>query len=262
MSEDIHPLMSGAEPFLFIGQTRPDVGCLLIHGFTGTPLEMRGLGEHLAQAGYTTLGVRLAGHATHVEEMARTRWSDWFASARDGYDMLRATCRRVFVMGLSMGGILALTLASQYPVTGVAAFATPHHLPQDPRLPFVKWIALYRPTIPKGPPGWFDEKAYTRHISYAVDPTRSYAELAKLIAVMRTGLGRITAPALLIYSRHDPTVRAVDGHMQSIMAGINSTEKQGIWLEGSGHVITSDAQRETVYRATVEFVTRHAGVPD
>jgi carboxylesterase len=261
MPEAIHPLIPRAEPFLFPGTTRPEVGCLLIHGFTGTPLEMRGLGEHLAQAGLTVLGVRLAGHATRLEDMIHSRWTDWFASVRDGYEMLHSACQQVFVIGLSMGGILALTLASHFSVAGVAAFSTPHHLPPDPRLPIAKWIALYKPTIPKGPPEWFDMEAYARHVSYPADPVRSYVELDKMLEVMRAGLPRITAPVLLIYSRHDPTIRAADGHMETILEALGSDQKQGLWIENSGHVITSDAQRETVYRAATEFIIQHAGEP-
>ena len=51
-------------PFFFAGG---DVGCLLVHGFTGTPHEMRFLGERLAAQGYTVSGVCLAGHATSVK---------------------------------------------------------------------------------------------------------------------------------------------------------------------------------------------------
>ncbi len=69
-------LIPTAEPFVFPGGP---VGCLLVHGFTGTPKEMRWLGEYLAGQGHTVLGVRLAGHATQPEDMIRARWWDWAA---------------------------------------------------------------------------------------------------------------------------------------------------------------------------------------
>jgi carboxylesterase len=71
-----------AEPFFFQGNK---IGCLLIHGFTGAPKEMRWLGEYLANQGYTVLGVRLAGHATRPEDMRRMNWEDWAVSVEDGY---------------------------------------------------------------------------------------------------------------------------------------------------------------------------------
>jgi carboxylesterase len=91
------------------------VGALLIHGFTGTPREMRPLGEALAGAGLTVLGVRLAHHATQPRDMFRSHWRDWYASVLDGYYLLRDQCETVFVMGLSAGGTLALYLAAHRP---------------------------------------------------------------------------------------------------------------------------------------------------
>ena len=82
-------ILAGGEPFFF---PAGDIGCLLTHGFTATPQEMRGLGEHLASQSYTVLGVRLSGHGTSVKDMSRTRWHDWVASVEDGYHMLNDMC--------------------------------------------------------------------------------------------------------------------------------------------------------------------------
>jgi carboxylesterase len=98
-------LMPGAEPFFFRGDS---IGALLIHGFTGAPKEMSLLGEALAAEGHTVLGVRLPQHGTSAADMFRSDWRDWYAAALDGYHLLRAQCEIVFLMGLSMGGAIAL----------------------------------------------------------------------------------------------------------------------------------------------------------
>src|SRR5438128_12657349 len=106
-------------PFRIRGGTR---GCLLIHGFAGTPPEMRGLGEYLAAAGYDVMGPLLAGHGLSPEAMALTRWTDWAASAQLAYETLRQDCAEVFVAGQSLRGTLALHLAATNPDgTGVVA---------------------------------------------------------------------------------------------------------------------------------------------
>lgn len=73
----------------------PAGGCLLLHGFSGSPLEMTPLAEALAGAGWEVSVVRLAGHGTSPDDLARVSWEDWVASARHGYRLLRACCPRV-----------------------------------------------------------------------------------------------------------------------------------------------------------------------
>ncbi|MFA6032646.1 MAG: carboxylesterase, partial [Myxococcota bacterium] len=65
--------ISGAGPFE-IGTGRR--GVLLVHGFTGTPFEMRPLGDGLAAAGYRVACPALAGHATRWEDLEETGWRD------------------------------------------------------------------------------------------------------------------------------------------------------------------------------------------
>jgi carboxylesterase len=63
-----------SEPFFLPGEA---TGCLLLHGFSAMPGEMRPLGEYLAETGFTVLGIRLTGHATHPNDLEQTRWIDW-----------------------------------------------------------------------------------------------------------------------------------------------------------------------------------------
>jgi carboxylesterase len=104
------PVQPGSEPFSFEGGK---VGALMVHGFTGSPYSMRPWGSFLADAGLTVLGPRLPGHGTRWQEMNLTRWQDWYGEVERGFDTLRGRCDQVFVMGLSMGGTLALRLAEE-----------------------------------------------------------------------------------------------------------------------------------------------------
>ena len=100
-----------AEPFFFAGGS---TGCLLLHGFSATPQEMRFLGEHLHARGYTVSGVRLAGHGTSLDDFARTTWHDWYATAQAALSDLRAQTASISVVGQSMGALLALCLAATF----------------------------------------------------------------------------------------------------------------------------------------------------
>ena len=244
-------LIPTAEPFFFPGGK---TGCLLVHGFTGTPKEMRWMGEYLAGQGHSVLGVRLAAHATQPEDMIRARWHDWLASVEDGWHILSGCCERIYLLGLSMGGLLALIFAARYPAAGLVVMSTPHHLPGDPRLRFIKQLSAFQPFVPKGPAEYFEPQAFRDHICYPADPTRSYAELKALTVEMQSSLPKINAQALLIYSKQDAVVTPQERHMELIYAGLGSAEKRMLWIENSSHVITKDAQRLAVFQAAAEFI--------
>src|SRR4051794_38223860 len=100
------PIMPGAEAFEYSG--RPDVGVLLVHGFTGSPFEMRPVGKALAASGIGSIGVLLRGHGTHPDDMIDFRYPDWIADVEAGLERLLERHDRAVIVGLSMGGTLTL----------------------------------------------------------------------------------------------------------------------------------------------------------
>ncbi len=244
-------IIPSAEPFFFPGGP---TACLLVHGFTGTPKEMRGMGEFLAGQGHTVLGIRLAGHATSRADLVRTRWADWLASVEDGLQLLKNGYSQVYLIGLSMGGALALLGAARYTVTGVIAMSTPYSLAEDWRLPYLRLISHFMPDIQKGPPDWQDPQVAHNHVSYPTYPTRSTAELVDLLAAMRAALPQMQVPALLMQSKTDTTIPSHS--MTTIYAQLGSNQKEMLWIENSGHVITREPKKLTVFHAANDFITR------
>jgi carboxylesterase len=247
-----------AEPFFLLGD-RSKSACILIHGFTGTPKEMRWMGEYLNQQGYTCIGVRLAGHATDPEDMIRSNWTDWVASVADAFSLLKTVSDRIFLVGLSMGGVLSLLMSTRLKVAGVVAMSTPYKLPDDPRLRHIEWISKIVAYMPKSTeePGasWFDKDAWKDHISYPQNPVRSIGELNKLLGEMRAALPEVTTPVLLIHSKDDRYV--LSENMEMIYSALeNASDKTRIYITGSGHVLTRDAAREQMFRSAVEFIRR------
>src|ERR1051325_4159840 len=91
------------------------IGCLLIHGLTSTPFEMRALGEQLHAAGCTVSGVRLAGHGTRLDDLEKCSRKDWYASAEQGLMQLAdAHCSMTIAIGSSLGSLLCLRLAAAH----------------------------------------------------------------------------------------------------------------------------------------------------
>jgi carboxylesterase len=252
-------IIETAEPFFFPGDPKKP-GCLLVHGFTGTPKEMRWMGEYLVERGYTVLGIRLTGHATRPEDMIRSRYTDWLASVEDGYSLLRGAVQEIFLAGLSMGGTLSLTFAADFPVAGVIAMSTPYALPPDPRIRLTKILAPVVPYLAKTKTpgeGWFDKAAWESHVAYPKNPTRSIAELFPLLEEMRAALPRIRVPVLLMHSKDDTYVSPES--MPKIYNSLGTEDKTMKWLSGGGHVITREPTKEEVFRESAAFIRRVSG---
>ena len=246
-------IISTAEPFFFPGGK---TGCVLVHGFTGAPKEMRMMGDYLNQNGVTVIGIRLTGHATQMSDMVRTRWKDWLASLEDGINLLSDFCENIFVAGLSMGGILALMAASRYAIDGVIAMSAPYTISNDWRVKLAKQISLFIPFVKKEQSGTLDQKTSKDHVDYPAYPTRSIAELDELVSTLHNNLDQICIPVLLINSKNDKTVPP--SHAENYRCEIPSNHFEMITLENSGHVITEDIEQQIVFNAALNFIRKHS----
>lgn len=228
--------------------------CLLIHGFTGAPKEMRPMAEALHKKGLTVMGIRLAGHATNIEDMRRTRYTDWFASVEDGINLLKSAYERVFLVGLSMGGVLALSAASYCEVDGVVALAAPFELNPDWRLRFIRLISLFIRWKKKGHK--VKDKKNSDHVDYPVYPTISIAELNDLTKAMQNELHKIKAPVLLVYSKSDQQVPIAN--VEKIKARLTTNNVEQLILEKSGHVITEDTESDIAFETAYRFIKKYS----
>lgn len=248
-----HPWLDPS-PFAFEGGP---AGCLLIHGFTGAPTEMRPMGEYLARKGLTVLGVRLAGHGTVPEDLLKVRWEDWAASVREGWEWLRGRCRQVVVGGLSLGGLLALNLAAEEPVAGLILLA-PGLLARDWRvrlLPVARFFLTWdEPKPDEQRADLTDPEAWNRIWCYERRPVAAAYEVVKLQRRVRRLLPRITCPTVLFQGVGDRAV--VPRGAQVIYESIASARKELVWLRNSGHCLTVDSERGAVWQKSWEFIQR------
>lgn len=247
------PLLPGAEPFTATGGS---VGALLIHGFTGSPFSMRPWGEFLADAGLAVEVPRLPGHGTRWQDMNLTRWDDWYAEVDRSLTVLKSRCEHVVVMGLSMGGSLALRVAEQRgaDIAGIVLVNPAVHSERADRhlLPLAQRVIPSFPGIGNDikKPGQ-DERGYDRI------PLKAAYSLSKLWELVRNDISRVNTPILLLHSATDHVVEPSNSAW--ILANVRSTDVTEILLHDSYHVATLDNDAPLIFASSLEFTARVTG---
>lgn len=229
-----------------------DAGVLVVHGYTSSPYGMRGLAEALAGAGFRVELPRLPGHGTHWKDLARTTWRDWVREALATLERLRAETTRQALVGLSMGGTIALHLAATRDDIAGAALINPIVSTSNPVARVVPLLKYVVPSVAGlgndiAKPG-ADEQPYDRN------PVRAQASVLELMALVRGELPQATCPLLVFTSRQDHVVEPVNG--EQILAAVSSTDTEQVWLERSYHVAQLDHDGPEIERRTIEFCRR------
>lgn len=243
------PLMEDAEPFFSDGG---DVGVLVSHGFSGSPRSVKPWGRYLAEAGYTVSVPRLPGHGTSWQEMNKTRWQDWYGEIQREYRRLSEKCSTVFVMGLSMGGSLALKLAEDQPALAGLVIVNPAVHSERPDRFLLPYIRHFVPAFPGitndiNKPG-MDEGGYTKL------PLQAAYSLTELWGEVKRDIAQVTQPLLVLRSTEDHVVEA--SNSQWILDNVASDDLTFIELRNSFHVATLDYDAEVIFAESVAFMER------
>ena len=227
------------------------IGVLLVHGFTASPTELRPLGDHLHQRGYSISGLRLAGHGTSIDDMGRSNAHDWYDSVVAGYDELSARCDRVVAVGLSMGGVLCCQLALDRPLLGMSLLAPSFAV--NSRLFF---LAPYLGSLIRRWSKSHESIAYYRQhglFSYLSMPGPALAQLLHLIRRVRPLLTSIETPCKIFMGMRDTTVVPDSGF--AIFRELGSRHKSLALLPESNHILTVESDAARVFAEIERFVS-------
>ncbi len=234
------------------------MGCLLLHGFTGATPEVRPLGEYLASKGIAVRAPLLPGHGATAGRLNRVRWEDWLCAAQVELVALRERCQAVFVAGLSMGALLSIHLAIMYPDVAGLILYSPALAVANKFLPLARFAYPFIKQFPTQPDtDLTDPDAPARLWHYRTYPVRGAAEFYKLQRVVRAEIRDAKAPAIVFFSTGDATLDPQAA--QLTFDGLGAEDKELVTLHNSGHCLTVDTERESVFARTYGFIVAHSG---
>ncbi len=237
----------------FLKNETSNMGILLLHGFTGTPAEMRYLAEKLNESGATVYVPRYPGHGTSLIEMANSSVDAWFTAARESLFELKAHCTHVYIAGLSMGGIFAILLAREFAIQKIALMSVPCTL-KEKTVYAAPVAGLFTKIlwVPNKTKGVCDEVARKEHICYDDGiPVRQSWQLFKTIKKAMRALPSVYSQTLIIQSKRDAVIPAHSA--EYIYNRLGSKNKKIVRLEKSDHAITVDFERDVVARHCINF---------
>jgi len=238
---------------------RAGTGILLIHGFTGSPISLRPLAEQLAAAGFTIELPRLPGHGTSWRDMMPTRYQDWRAHILAAAQALAARCQRLFLFGLSMGGTLALDIASGGGIRA-AGVVTVNAQILDRQGLLVKlgpYLEKVLPVVPARLAGLTPDDIAKPGVSehaYRWVPSAAGNSLVRALPRVREQLTQMPCPVLVIYSEQDHSVSPENS--RALLQSLRCPEIAELKLERSYHLATLDHDQALIRERVIGFADR------
>ncbi|MGE5309111.1 MAG: alpha/beta hydrolase [Deltaproteobacteria bacterium] len=256
------------------------VHVLLVHGLTGTPVELYFLAGFLNRKGYSVTCPCLANHGRHIEILKKTTWQDCYASVIGALEEI-PDAEPVYACGLSMGALLALLLSIDFPhrVQGVCAisptlFYDGWNMPWYRSLLRVAYLwplrdfLYFKEESPYGIKNTtirdavdrqyresdFHDTATARKYGYPYFPLALLYQLDLLVRFLTARLPSVTAPVQLIQALDDDMTSLKNS--QFIYDSISSDTKELAIFNDSYHVITADQERQKVALKIDEFFRR------
>ncbi|PTL82984.1 carboxylesterase [Vitiosangium sp. GDMCC 1.1324] len=224
---------------------RGEDACLLLHGFTGSPWDVRPLGEALAEQGLYVRAIQLPGHGTTPEALLSVNHRDWTEAAAQGLLSLR-DYRRIFVAGLSMGALLALRLAVDIPerVHGLALVAPAlrfkgPHMWLLKRLRRSGLLERLKPWVQKTGTDLSDPAVLAEAPILPAFPSARLQDMWELQDAAMSALPHVRCPALVAVAEQDHVVDPEGG--QVLARGLTaSPQVRFISLTSGFHIIPRD----------------------
>ncbi|HLR65326.1 MAG TPA: alpha/beta fold hydrolase [Pseudogracilibacillus sp.] len=235
------------QPFTFEAGKR---AVLLLHGFTGHSADVRMLGRYLEEKGYTSHAPIYRGHGLPPEQLMETNPNMWWEDVVQAYENLRQLgYEEIAVAGLSLGGMMALKLATETKIKAVISMCVPMIFDDKNNLTesFERFVRQYKQFEKK------DQATIDHETEQIMEQSVDLFEEIKAFNLsVKEVIDLIYAPTLVIQARNDEVINPESA--QYIYDSVETDEKEIKWYEESGHVITLGEERDQLHEDIYMFL--------
>ncbi|MBI4559169.1 MAG: alpha/beta fold hydrolase [Candidatus Hydrogenedentes bacterium] len=253
-------VMVGAEA-RELGPADASGAVLFVHGYIGAGNNFADVPEQVAKHGWRVRVMRLPGHGTSPREVENVTAAELLKAVQSELAGLRKDCKKVVLVGHSMGGTLCTLAAAEEPVDALILaapyFAVTYHWYYGLRPE--TWARAAARLARWGYKGKLfvqvnRKEAKDDIVSYTWAPTRTMLTLSELGAQAQDPetLKLVTCPVLLLHGRGD--VAASPQAAEKAFEAMGSTNKQAVWLERSNHHVFWDYDAKEVAEEVLAFL--------
>jgi esterase/lipase/1-acyl-sn-glycerol-3-phosphate acyltransferase len=243
-------------PFLLHGSTRR-FGVVLVHSYLANPEEVRQLACYLSGRGIWVYVPRLAGHGTGPKDLEKRTYEEWLEAVETGYAIISTLCEKVILGGMSVGGCLALNLASRVKgIAGVFAVCPPLAL-HDFSAEFMPSIDVWNRILAKIKGNSLEDPFFEflpddPGMSYDRNPVFGVREVGRLLDHLRLKLEKIENPILIIQASDNPVVDQKGS--RQLFDQLGSKRKIYNLVESARHIIVNGQGSGKVHRMIENFI--------
>ncbi len=246
----------GSAPYLFRKPIRR-MGVVLVHSYLSVPEQVYQLAAHLKRNGIWVYAPRLPGHGTSPEDLSKRTYHEWLEAVETGYAIMSNICRHVVLGGMAVGGCLALELAARMKhLAGVFAVCPPYSLDNFSTM-FMPTMDVWNKILSMIKKNAIEQ----RFIDLPVDPmTMSYPrnpvfgimEVDRLLIDLRSKLGEMVHPALIIQASNNPVVNQRGS--REVFNRLGSLDKRYHEVKSDHHIIINGEGAVRVHRLIEDFI--------
>jgi carboxylesterase len=225
------------------------IGCLCIHGFTGSPHEVAPLIAFLEEETDWVLRVpTLPGHGETLE-LKGIAYQQWLQYAEEELCLLLEECDKVYIVGFSMGGMIASYLATKYSIdklvllSAAAYYINIKQLAEDLK-------EMVKDSI-KG--NLTSNELFLRYKKKITDtPISATIQFRKLVSEIRPRLPEVKVPTLIAQGEADGIVPMKSA--QYLYKSIGADQKEILYIPESKHHICHCELKEKLFQKILVFL--------